>query len=432
MVAHNAVNRRSVAGRYYVATFGCRVNQADSAGIVGELERSDLVRTRDQNEADLIVLNTCTVTHRADTDVRKEVSRIRRENPSARVVVTGCFAQRDPNAVAAIEGVHAVVGNAHKSRLPILVEELCEQPVQPIVLHSPMEDDVPPVEPHATVVDRTRPFIKIQDGCDATCTYCIIPSVRGPARSANMEDVLRTVRELVDQGWFEIVLTGVHLGTYREGLAELVRRVLELPDLGRLRMSCIEPMAFPIELADIAREDRRLAPHFHLPLQAGSDRILKRMVRPYRARDYVDQIAAVRARLPDVCIGTDVIVGFPGETDAEFHETMRVVEQTVDYVHVFSYSDREGTASTRLDGKIDPRVIKLRSDELHRLGDRLWTRHLDRQIGRVLPAVTLDDRTALTENYCQVRVDATMPNQPCSVRVVSREGRRLSGIMAER
>jgi threonylcarbamoyladenosine tRNA methylthiotransferase MtaB len=421
-----------VAGRYYVATFGCRVNQADSAGIAGELEMTDLVRTRDQNDADLIVLNTCTVTHRADTDVRKEVSRIRRENPKARVVVTGCFAQRDPYAVARLPGVDAVVGNGHKSRLPILVDQLCgERPARPIVLHGSMEEDVPPVEPHATVVDRTRPFVKIQDGCDAACTYCIIPSVRGPARSAPMQAVLQTVRELVDQGWFEVVLTGVHLGTYGEGLAELVRRILEIRELGRLRMSCIEPMAFPMELADICAADPRLAPHFHLPLQSGSDRILKRMVRPYRARDYAEQIAGIRARVEGVCIGTDVIVGFPGESEEDFGDTMRAVEATVDYVHVFSYSDREGTASTRLDGKVDPRIIKQRSEELHRLGGRLWAAYLDRQIGRVLPAVVLEDETALTENYCQVRLDAPLAtNQPCTVRVRGRSGRHLLAELA--
>ncbi len=260
-----------MAGRYYVATFGCRVNQVDSAGVVGELAKSDLVRTRDQSEADLIVLNTCTVTHRSDTDVRKAVSRIRRENPNARVIVTGCFAQRDPDAVAALEGVDAVVGNAHKSRLPILAEAIFEQrPVQPIVLHTSMEgvlpEDLPPVEPHATVVDRTRPFIKIQDGCDAACTYCIIPSVRGAARSARADDVVRTVRELVAEGWFEVVLTGVHLGTYASseglGLADLVRRVLAVEGLGRLRMSCIEPMAFPIR----ARRHRPGRPPAGAPL----------------------------------------------------------------------------------------------------------------------------------------------------------------------
>jgi threonylcarbamoyladenosine tRNA methylthiotransferase MtaB len=418
-----------VAGRYYVATFGCRVNQADSAGIVGELEKSDLVRTRDQNDADLIVLNTCTVTHRSDTDVRKAVHRIRRENPKARVIVTGCFAQRDPEAVAAL-GVEAVVGNAHKSRLPILAQEICdERPAKPIVIHTDMDEALPPVAPHTTVVDRTRPFIKIQDGCDAVCTYCIIPSVRGAARSAPAEDVLSTIAELVDQGWFEIVLTGVHLGTYSFGLADLVRRALAIDGLGRLRMSCIEPMAFPLELADIARDDRRLAPHFHLPLQSGCDRVLKRMVRPYRASDYAEQIAAVRARVPDVCIGTDVIVGFPGESEADFEETLRFVESAgIDYVHVFSYSDREGTASTRLDGKVDPRIIKERSGALHALGERLWTSYLEKQIGRVLPAVMIDPWIALTENYCQVRIDrAAKANLGCSVLVRARAGDQLVG-----
>lgn len=435
-----------MGGRYYVATFGCRVNQADSAGIVGELERSDLVRTREQHEADLIVLNTCTVTHRSDADVRKAVNRIRRENPKARVIVTGCYAQRDPEAVARLD-VDAVVGNAHKSRLPVVADEITRaRPAAPVVVHTSMEESLPPVEPHATVVDRTRPFVKIQDGCDAVCTYCIIPAVRGSARSARPEDVVRTVTTLVEEGWFEIVLTGVHLGTYGIGLdppetlAGLVRRVLAIPRLGRLRMSCIEPMAFPMELADIAREEPRLAPHFHLPLQSGCDRILKRMVRPYRARDFAAMLAGIRARVPDACLGTDVIVGFPGERDHEFEETLRFVETCgVDYVHVFSYSDREGTASTRLDAKVDPRVIKERSGALHAVAKRLWTRYLDRQIGRVLPAITLerDERdpttvTALTDNYCPVRVRGQdlLPNQSRLIEVRSRRGTQLLGDVA--
>jgi threonylcarbamoyladenosine tRNA methylthiotransferase MtaB len=432
--------------RYYVATFGCRVNQADSAGIVLGLEDTSLVRTSNQKDADVVVLNTCTVTHRSDTDVRKAVHRIRRESPNARIIVTGCYAQRDPEAVAAL-GVEAVVGNGHKGRLPVLAEALADPCADfaPIVIHSSMEDEAPAVAPHSMVVDRTRPFVKIQDGCDAACTYCIIPSVRGPARSATPEDVLATIARLVEDGWYEIVLAGVHLGTYgaaltpRTSLPELVGRILEIDGVGRLRLSCIEPMAFPIELADIARRDRRLAPHFHLPLQSGSDPILKRMVRPYRAADYRDQIDAIRDRVPDACIGTDVIVGFPGETDALFADTCDFVGSAgIDYAHVFSYSDREGTASTRLDGKVDPRVIKERSTALHAVSEGLWTRFLDRQIGRTHEAVVLErdpcgSFVALTGNYCQVTLDGPLErNQGCAVEILGRSEARLVGRLSDR
>ncbi len=443
--------------RYFVQTFGCRVNQADSAGIAAELDALHLTRSRSHLDADVVVLNTCTVTHRSDADVRKAVHRLERENPGAKVIVTGCYAQREPEALVQLGGVSAVVGNAEKHRLPEVVDALlgraCGEPLAHprttpvVVLHSAIEDvdprELPPVEPVTTVLDRTRPFVKIQDGCDAACTYCIIPAVRGRARSAEPERVVRAVRSLVEQGYQEIVLAGVHLGTYGAALPEpedltaLVRRVLAVPGLVRLRMSCIEPMAFPLALADLAAEDPRLLPHFHLPLQAGCDRTLKRMVRPYRAADYAAMLAELRRRLPEVCLGTDVIVGFPGETDAEFEESVAFVESVgLDYVHVFSYSDREGTPATRLGPKVEPRVIKERSARLHATGSALWGRFLDRQLGRTLTAVTLERSEdeprvieALAGNYAPIRLDAPdlEPNRLVEVRVEARRGAKLTG-----
>lgn len=435
-------------GRYYVATFGCRVNQADSQGIEAELAARALDRTSSHHDADIVVINTCTVTHRSDTDVRKMVHRIQRENPAAQVVVTGCYAERDPAALASLEGTAAVVGNAHKAEISSIVDRLLasETRAAPIVVHTAIDnisrEDLPPVDPHAHVVDRTRPFIKIQDGCDAACTYCVIPAVRGAARSAEPARVVEVVESLIAQGYFEIVLTGVHLGTYGLGLspqttlAELVERVLAVPGLGRLRMSCIEPMAFPLELAELAqRPGSKLAPHFHLPLQSGSDRVLKRMARPYRSADYADILRELRKILPHAALGTDVIVGFPGESDEEFAETCRFVETVgLDYVHVFSYSDRPGVPSTRLSGKVDPRIIKERSTTLHELGRALWTRYLDGQVGKTLSAVTLerDVRTpniidALSANYCRIACDdpSLEPNREVSMMITGRDGESL-------
>ena len=252
--------------RYCVQTFGCRVNQADSAGLAAELDAASFVRTATWQDADVVVLNTCTVTHRSDTDVRKAVNRLQRENPQAKVVVTGCYAQRDPQALVQLGGVSAVVGNAHKAALPSIVEDLLDRAAttgepraseMTAVVHTPMGPrdpvELPPVEPVTTVLDRTRPFVKIQDGCDAHCTYCIIPEVRGRARSAPPESIVDAVRTLIADGWQEIVLAGVHLGTYAGGpqdtsLTQLTRDILAVPGLGQLRLSCIEPMAFPIEL----------------------------------------------------------------------------------------------------------------------------------------------------------------------------------------
>lgn len=438
--------------RYFVHTFGCRVNQADSAGVAAELEKGDLVRTRSHADADVVVLNTCTVTHRSDADVRKAVNRVRRDNPEAEIIVTGCYAQRDPEGAAALSGVSAVLGNAHKSRLPVIASELLDAPTReaPVVVHTPMAgvdpETLPSVEPVTTVLDRTRPFVKIQDGCDACCTYCIIPAVRGRARSAPPEAVVRAVKTLVDDGYVEVVLAGVHLGTYGAGLAEpvgldaLVRRVLEVPDLVRLRLSCIEPMAFPEGLAEVAAADRRLAPHFHLPLQSGADRVLKRMVRPYRAADYAALLARIRSRVPDACFGADVIVGFPGETDEEFEQTCRFVEHDsgLDYVHVFSYSDRDGVPSTRLGPKVDPRVVKLRSGALHEVSARLWSRFLDRQVGATRPAVSLQRAKApgwvevLTDNYVPVQVEhpTLEGNRDLTVRITGHDGKQAVGALA--
>lgn len=441
--------------RYFVSTFGCRVNQSDSDSIHFELDAGGLERSLSHHDADLVVINTCTVTHRSDADVRKLVHRIQRDNPAAKVLITGCLAQRDPAGLAALPGASAVLGNSHKGELTSLVQRLLDRSgssqasrAAPIVIHTAMDalgpDELAPVTPVASVADRTRPFVKIQDGCDATCTYCVIPSVRGRARSAQPERVLEVIESLIRQGYFEIVLAGIHLGTYGIGLDPpetlegLVRRALAVEGLGRLRLSCIEPMAFPIALAELAAQDPRLAPHFHLPLQSGSDRLLKRMGRPYRARELAGLLARVKALVPEACLGTDVIVGFPGESDADFEETCRFVESTgVDYVHVFSYSDRSGVPSTRLSDKVDPRVIKARSTVLHEVGRTLWTTFLERQVGRVLSAVTLerDIRSpetieALSDTFCPIRCeDRTLePNRPVRLAIQARIGERLSGI----
>lgn len=431
---------------YFVHTFGCRVNQADSAGIAAELEKKDLERTSSHTDAKIVVLNTCTVTHRSDADVRKAVRRVKRENPGAKVIVTGCYAQREPEALVQLGGVSAVVGNAHKHDLPGVVDRVLAEDDATLVVHSPIDGvdpaELPPVDTVTTVLDRTRPFVKIQDGCDAACTYCIIPAVRGRARSAPPQQIVDAVKKLVDDGYVEVVLAGVHLGTYGAALespatlVELVERVLEVEDLQRLRMSCIEPMAFPVELAAIAARDARLAPHFHLPLQSGSDAVLKRMVRPYRAVAFQAILDAIRAEVPHACIGTDVIVGFPGETDAQFEETLRFVEASgLDYVHVFSYSDRSGTPSTRLGPKVDPRIIKARAAALNALGSDAWRRFLDRQIGATLSAVTLERNggqlEALADNYSPVRLDDDVPsNRLVNVEVLARVGDKLTGRLA--
>jgi len=422
--------------RFTIHTYGCRVNQADSATLALRLEDEAWERG-EEAEADLVVLNTCTVTHRSDADVRKEVHRLQRERPEAKILVTGCMAERVPNEVVKL-GAHGLLGNADKPRLAELAARVRDGE-GPVVMRSDIRTGPPPVEPFAGVLDRSRPFVKIQDGCDAHCTYCIIPSVRGGARSAPAHRVLGTLRRLIAEGHHELVLTGVHLGTYAGpgGLEGLIRDALDLEGLGRLRLSCIEPMAFPRGLLDLMAEASKLAPHFHLPLQAGSDRILKRMVRPYRATDYVELMQSIRRARPGACLGTDVIVGFPGETEADVQATLDTLEAAdLDYVHVFSYSDREGTPSTRLGPKVDPRVIKGRSKALNAWGRRRWRRFLGRRLGQTLDAVTLQTKgkhlQVLAADYTPVDVPAPSsddwaPNRPLSVCVEAHTGKRARG-----
>lgn len=440
-----------VPRRVHLATFGCRVNQADSEGLRSALLGRGLDLVDDHRDVDVVVINSCTVTHRSDTDLRKLVARVHRDNPSARVVVTGCAAQRDPAAPLTWPGTSAVVGHSDARAVADVVVRLGEAPRPPIPwrYHAPLEalprEALPAVRPAAAIHARTRPFVKIQDGCDARCTYCVIPSVRGAARSAPPDEVVSSVRALVSQGAQEVVLTGVHLGTYGRhdgtSLEALVGRVLdEVPSLRRLRLSAIEPMAFPAALVARAAEDPRLAPHFHLPLQSGSDRVLKRMNRPYRQRDFEALVQQIHRALPHACVGTDVIVGFPGETAEDFDETLAVVERVgLDHVHVFSYSDRPGVPSTRLPDKIDSATIKARAAELGAASERRWAAFLQQFVGRTVDALTLtrdparpEGIDALTPSYCPVRVvDPTLvANTSVRVELIARDGDHLVGVPA--
>jgi threonylcarbamoyladenosine tRNA methylthiotransferase MtaB len=443
--------RMGVPHRVHLATFGCRVNQADSDGLRAALLSRGLALVDEHHSADVVVINSCTVTHRSDTDLRKLVARVHRDNPSARVVVAGCAAQRDPGAALAWPGTSAVVGHSDAFALADVVLQLGDgaRPDVPWQRHAPLEalprEALPPVRPAATIHARTRPFVKIQDGCDARCTYCVIPSVRGAARSAPPDEVVASVRSLAEQGAQEVVLTGVHLGTYGRhhgtSLEALVRRILdEVPRLARLRLSAIEPMAFPPALVTVAAEDHRLAPHFHLPLQSGSDRVLRRMSRPYRRRDFEALVQHIHHTLPHACVGTDVIVGFPGETAADFAETLSTVERAgLDHVHVFSYSDRPGVPSTRLPDKVDSATIKARAAELSAVSEGRWARFLDQFVGRTVEALTLardparpEGIDALTPSYVPVRVaDPTLaPNTRVRVELLERDGEHLVGVPA--
>ncbi len=416
---------------FFICTFGCRCNQADSSEIRSHLSLGSLRETVNPQDADLIVVNSCTVTRRADQQVRQTVRRLHRDNPGARLVVAGCYAQRDPEALAAIEGVSLVLGNADRGHLAELWQQGTENGAR--IICSPLDDARDYlINGAAHVGGKTRPFLKLQDGCDARCSYCIVPSVRGPGRSALPEQIIAEVRGLVERGFQEIVLTGVHLGTYGRKLAqpmrltELLRRILEIPGLGRLRLSSIEPMRFDRAIVSLAAEYKSFAPHFHIPMQNGSDRILRRMRRPYTAARFLDLLEYIRARLPSAGLGTDVLEGFPGETADDFEATCDLIRKSpLTYLHVFPFSAREATDAWSLPDQVPPRVLHERCEILREISAGKNLEFRRRFLGQVVPGISLAKEedigksVALTENYIHARLAGPpmLPNRLINVRI---------------
>jgi threonylcarbamoyladenosine tRNA methylthiotransferase MtaB len=418
--------------KFSVCTFGCRCNQADSAAIREGLCRRSMSESETCSDADLIVVNTCTVTHRTDKQVRQAIRRLHRENPTARVIATGCYAERDPHALAAISGVNLVLGNAEKENLPLLIEK-CERASQGKIIRAPLDAERDYLLPSMTHTGgKTRPLVKLQDGCDARCSYCIVPYVRGPGRSARPENVLAEIRSLVEHGFQEIVLTGVHLGAFGRrlnestNLADLLRRIVRIPGLGRIRLSSIEPMRFDRDIVRLAAESPVFARHFHIPMQSGSDRILRRMRRPYTAARFRGLLSYIQSELPDAGLGTDVLVGFPGETDQDFAETCELIQDSpLTYLHVFPFSPREGTSACTLPDQIPSHVMKRRLGKALEISRSKNLSFRRRFLGQVLPAVTLAREedpgasTALTGNYIHARVPglSAPPNRLVNIRI---------------
>jgi len=368
-----------------------------------------LTAAGERAEADLVVLNTCTVTSAADEDVRQTIRRVHRENPESRILVTGCYAQRAPEELAAMAGVEWVVGNSHKTQIAdlvtaapyhgnILVGDIF---AQHDFLSAPVED---------AAGDRTRPNLKIQDGCNNRCSFCIIPFVRGRSRSAPADQVVLQVRGLAER-YREVVLSGINLGRWgrepgsRMRLADLIRMLLAETPVERLRLSSVEPMDFSDDLLGLMAMEPRIARHVHAPLQSGSDRVLRAMHRKYRPRHYADRVRKARAMMPDAAIGADVMAGFPGETDADFEESRRFIEEMpFTYLHVFTYSERPGTPAADRE-QVPMRVRKDRNRVLRELAAAKNRVFRESMIGRTLSAVTLDHcGMALTGNYLKVEL----------------------------
>jgi threonylcarbamoyladenosine tRNA methylthiotransferase MtaB len=402
-----------------LATLGCRLNQVESREVGALLEERGFQVVEPGAAAQVYVVNTCTVTGRADFSDRQLIRRIARENPAAYLVVTGCFAQTDPDAAAGIAGVDLVVGNQETSRLPARLGTPTPRP-RPAVVGADIAAarDVP-IAPVARPAGRSRAFVKIQDGCQHRCAFCIVPAARGRSRSQEPKVVLDQVRALAGAGYLDVTLTGVDIGHYgwdlypRTTLAALLRELAEVDGLRWLRLSSVLPAYFTPELVDAVTTLPVMAPHLHLPLQSGSDRVLRLMRRPYHTGMYRSLVDRLAAAIPGLGLGADVIVGHPGETAEDFEATMRFVEALpFSSLHVFAYSDRKGTEAARRTDHVPPGVIRERSGRLRRLGALKNLTFRRGLVGRRRDAVVLgtrDRRTGLlaglTDNYVEVLFD---------------------------
>ncbi len=409
--------------------FGCRATQSDGAAIERQLRERGWNRAAQAEQAHVVVLNTCTVTASADQDVRASIRRIHRGNPECKILVTGCYAQRAPQELAALPGVRWVVGNSHKQQ----VGEVIAGPAGFVPLGALAAPDVlssaqvivGDIFAHTELLaapvfdggaEKTRPNLKVQDGCDNRCSFCIIPAVRGASRSLPMKQVLAQVGALVESGFRELVISGINLGRWGrdfprpDRFPNLVRAIVERTKLEKLRISSVEPMDWTPELIELVAGCERIAKHAHVPMQSGSDRVLRAMHRKYRPWHYAEKIGRIRQAMPSAAIGADVMVGFPGESDADFEETRRMIEALpLTYLHVFTYSSRPGTRSAAMPNQVPVQVARERNRVLRALAAEKKRAFMQSFVGRELPAITLSvgdalSTEALTDNYLKMRL----------------------------
>jgi threonylcarbamoyladenosine tRNA methylthiotransferase MtaB len=441
-----------------VQNFGCRATQADGAALERQLTTQGMAQAGSPPEADVVVLNTCTVTAAADQDARASIRRIHRENPAAKIMVTGCYAQRAPHEVAALPGVTWVVGNSHKHRVAEIAatnkftsdvharalkdhngdpgigahklqEHLPQNfvPLETVSLSTPaftLVGDIfahteliaAPVFAGETIAEKTRPNLKVQDGCDNRCSFCIIPSVRGQSRSMQLDRVIEEANALVAAGYREIVLSGINLGRWgrdfqpQQRFEQLVQVLLEYTEIEKIRISSVEPMDWSHDLIALVADSRRIAKHAHVPLQSGSDHILRKMHRKYRPWHYAEKIRKIREAMPDAAIGADVMVGFPGESDELFEESRSFIEHLpFTYLHVFTYSSRPGTPSAAMPDEVPVHTARERNRVLRDLAAEKSREFRQSFVGKTLEVITLqaggDGWTeALSDNYLKVKL----------------------------
>jgi threonylcarbamoyladenosine tRNA methylthiotransferase MtaB len=467
---------RQVPG-YYVENFGCRATQADGAALERQFEERGLTRASSSAHASVVVLNTCTVTAAADQDARAAIRRVQRRNPNARIVVTGCYAQRAPDEIAALPGVSLVVGNSHKHDLAeIALGGLSQKrppesfiPISALVPDSQRPVFVSDIFAHTELLaapvfdaanDRTRPNLKVQDGCDNRCSFCVIPYVRGASRSLPLDRIIEEVNTLVRSDYREVVISGINLGRWGRDLpargpqsefrfVDLVRTILDETSLEKLRISSVEPMDWSDELISLVASSPRIAKHAHVPMQSGSDAVLRRMHRKYRPWHYREKIMRIRAAMPTAAIGADVMVGFPGETDTEFEATRRMIEELpFTYLHVFTYSPRPGTAAAAMSNQVPVQVARERNRILRELAAEKKLAFMRSLVGKKIEAITLKSTTSgagtparerpettetLADNYLKMYVNGRHePNRWLRARVDDVRDGGLIGAIRER
>ena len=414
-------------------TLGCKLNFSETATIASQMEAADFEKVSFDSKADVYVINTCSVTENADKRFKEIVKKTQKINEKAFVAVVGCYAQLKPEALADVDGVDLVLGPTEKFNLTAYLNDLTKQEVGTV--HACEIEEADFYVGGYAVGERTRAFLKVQDGCDYKCTYCTIPLARGISRSDTLENVLKNAQEIASKGIKEIVLTGVNIGDYGKGefgnkkhlhtFFDLVQALEKIPGISRLRISSIEPNLLKNETIDMVSKSRVFVPHFHIPLQSGSDTVLKKMKRRYLTGLYRDRITTIQRQMPHACIGVDVIVGFPGETEEDFLETYAFLNQLgVSYLHVFTYSERDRTEAASMSEVVPMAVRNKRSKMLRGLSVKLRRAFYESQIETKRTVLFEGENKkgyihGFTENYVKVKTpwDPALVNTVAEVRL---------------
>ena len=393
-------------------TLGCKLNFSETSTIGRQLAEIGFSKTEFENKADLYVINTCSVTENANRECRRIIRKAKRTSPEAFIVVTGCFAQLKPKEISDIEGVDMVLGANEKFNLPKLLTDL--NTVETTKVHGCEINDLDYFSSYS-LTDRTRSFMKIQDGCDYPCTYCTIPLARGKSRCDSIENIIANANDIADKGIKEIVITGVNIGEFKDkndnrNFADLVKELDKVEGIERYRISSIEPNLISDDVIDLVKSSNKFMPHFHIPMQSGSDVILGRMKRRYQTKLYRNKIEKIVSEVNDVCIGADVIIGFPGETQEEFNKTLNFIKDLpLSYLHVFTYSERENTPAIDMDGIVSKSDRANRSKQLRILSNKLQRAFYEKYLNTEHTALfEQEDKDGFllgfTDNYIKIKI----------------------------